>query len=281
MTETTELAKYDGSRPIGTLAVARKIFEGAESKLAEAFPKGAMMTPTQLIASAVMAIKQTPKLKQCSQDSVMRSVIRSAQLGLPCDGTLGQAWLVPFKKTCQLIVGYRGWIALALRDPAILGITDGVVYQGEKCEISGGSHQTVTHEVDLKADRSPSKVVGAYMIVHMTGGVDKVEYMTKAQLDAIRVRSRAKDDGPWVTDTVEMYRKTPIRRGLKYVPMQAAEVRHVLALAEEFDNEVVAIQPPDMDAENAARTEEILGKAEAMEEADAPADPLAHVEAPF
>jgi recombinational DNA repair protein RecT len=43
--------------------------------------------------------------------------------------------------------------------------------------------------------------------------------MSRRQIDAIRARSRAKSDGPWVTDYPEMARKTAIRRLTKFLPM--------------------------------------------------------------
>jgi hypothetical protein len=43
--------------------------------------------------------------------------------------------------------------------------------------------------------------------------------MTKAEVDAIRKRSRAGSSGPWVTDYAEMARKTVVRRLAKYLPL--------------------------------------------------------------
>ena len=43
--------------------------------------------------------------------------------------------------------------------------------------------------------------------------------MTKAEVDAIRNRSKSKDRGPWVTDYEAMALKTVIRRSFRYLPV--------------------------------------------------------------
>ena len=43
--------------------------------------------------------------------------------------------------------------------------------------------------------------------------------MLRSEIDAIRSRSRASHDGPWVTDPVAMQKKTAIRQLRKFLPM--------------------------------------------------------------
>jgi recombination protein RecT len=43
--------------------------------------------------------------------------------------------------------------------------------------------------------------------------------MTTAQIEAIRSRSKSKDNGPWMTDWVEMAKKTVLRRLFKMLPV--------------------------------------------------------------
>jgi recombination protein RecT len=51
--------------------------------------------------------------------------------------------------------------------------------------------------------------------------------MSKKDVDAIRARSKASGSGPWVTDYVEMARKTVLKRACKYLPM-AIEINDAL-----------------------------------------------------
>jgi len=62
-------------------------------------------------------------------------------------------------------------------------------------------------------------MIAAYGAAKFKDGEGHFEVMYKADIEAIRTRSRAKDDGPWITDYDEMARKTVIRRLCKYLPM--------------------------------------------------------------
>jgi signal peptidase I len=77
-------------------------------------------------------------------------------------------------------------------------------------------------------------IVAAYMVVQMEGEAIQVEVMTREDIIAIRDRSRASKAGPWVTDFAEMCRKTVVRRGCKYLPMDTEEAEP-LARAMELD----------------------------------------------
>jgi hypothetical protein len=57
--------------------------------------------------------------------------------------------------------------------------------------------------------------------------------MEKAEVDAIRARSRAKN-GPWATDYVEMGRKTPVRRLCKYLKLDP-ETQRLITEDERMD----------------------------------------------
>jgi len=58
--------------------------------------------------------------------------------------------------------------------------------------------------------------------------------MTKAEIEAIRNRSRAGKSGPWVTDFAEMAKKTVVRRLSKMLPLSSEIMRHVEADDDQF-----------------------------------------------
>jgi len=51
--------------------------------------------------------------------------------------------------------------------------------------------------------------------------------MTKTDVEKIRKASRSSDKGPWVDWEEEMWRKCPIRRLSKYLPLSAEDRRMV------------------------------------------------------
>jgi recombination protein RecT len=66
-------------------------------QLKMALPKH--LTPDRLLRVAMTSIQQNPRLLDCTQESLLKSVIICAQLGLEPDGIIGGAYLVPYFNT--------------------------------------------------------------------------------------------------------------------------------------------------------------------------------------
>lgn len=177
------------------------------------------LTPERLIKLAVLAANRTPALAQCSMDSIFMALMQCAELGLEPSGTLGGAYLVPFGKQCQMIVGYRGLIDLARRSGVLEQIEAHVVYSRDTFECEFGLNPKLRHVPEWNGDRGER--VGVYMIARLKGGGVHVDVMGINEVDAIRKRSRSSGNGPWMTDYDEMAKKTVVRRGLKMVPMSS------------------------------------------------------------
>lgn len=192
------------------------------------------MAADRLIRIALQAASRNPRLLECTQTSILLSLVNAAQLGLEAGGLLGSAYLVPYrnsKQNCyeaQMIPGYRGLIDLARRSGEVLKIEARVVRRGDEFRLDYGA-DTITHvpaiehaQDDPEAEQTYNPnddIIGAYAVATLKGGVRQFEWMTRKEIDAIRRRSRAGDDGPWVTDYSEMARKTVVRRLAKYLPL--------------------------------------------------------------
>ncbi|WP_345195493.1 recombinase RecT, partial [Kistimonas scapharcae] len=167
---------------------------------------------------------KTPKLKECTDASLLGSVIQSAQLGLVPGGALGHCYLIPYfnrklnKLECQFMLGYRGMLELARRSGAIKHIDARCVYEGEEFEILYGTQTTVIHKPSLTRNGNDT-MIGVYAVGHLSSGGWQVEYMSMAEIKAIRDGSKAGSDGPWKSHFDEMAKKTVIRRLFKYLPV--------------------------------------------------------------
>lgn len=223
-TETTALAKPDNSL-LGLLASP-----DVQAQIAKVATKH--LTPEKLMRIVTTEVKKTPALAECSIASVMNCVMEAARLGLQPGGALGQFYIVPFKGVATPIVGYRGFITLARRSGKIRRLEAHVVYEADVFKVRFGTDPGLTHIPSMKAERGD--IVAAYMVVQMEGEAIQVEVMTREDILAIRDRSRASKNGPWVTDFAEMCRKTVVRRGCKYLPMDTEEAEP-LARAMELD----------------------------------------------
>ncbi len=196
----------------------------------------------------------------------------TAQLGLDPSGVLGSAYLVPFWNThkgryeAQLIVGYRGLIDLARRSGDIVGVEAHVVREKDSWKYAWGVTPVLEHIRSLDAD--PGKPTAAYAVVRLRDGPPLIDIMSYAEIEAIRKRSRAAGQGPWVTDWDEMAKKTVTRRALKYAPMSVDAARALAvedrAEAGEGDiSDIVDLPPLDEDGGTAAagtRSEQLASR---------------------
>ena len=194
------------------------------------------LTVERLENTAAAAMMRTPALQQCSLPSMFAAVMVCAELGLEPTGAYGGVWLVPFqnKKTGHLevqpIIDYRGMLDIARRSGQVGRIEAHVVHENDLFRLRYGTESVLEHTPAIKGD--PGPVVGAYAVAELKDGTKQIEFMTIAELDRIKNRSKAVDSGPWVTDPEEMMKKTILRRLCKLLP-RSIEMRR----AEEVDDE--------------------------------------------
>lgn len=224
---TTELAPANGNKPL----TIKQRLQSAEfvSALAQIVPSHCK--PERMARIAITALTRTPKLAECDQASFFRCLMDLSQWGLEPDGR--RAHLIPFQNNrrgcveCQLIVDYKGYVELAYRSGVVKNIHADVVRDGDVFEYSTGrivAH--VPHFLRRDADKpaKPGEVFAAYCVVELEGGTVKTEVLSHEEIEGIRKRSRAGNNGPWVTDWCEMAKKTAFRRATKWLPL-SAEIR--------------------------------------------------------
>lgn len=214
---------------------------------------GRYLTPERIYKMAALARSRQPRLGQCTIESFVKEFIKSCELGLDCGGATGQAYLVPFKSgylskkagydvyEAVFIPGYKGLIELVYRAKSTNYVDAQIVYAKDKFKYNLGSSPMVQFEPNLDVPREEVKC--CFAVVRLKGSdYPKIEIMTKDQLLAIKARSRASSDGPWMTDEAEMMRKTVLRRALKYIP-KTPELEKAL----EADNKLYDFDMPTME----------------------------------
>jgi recombination protein RecT len=220
----------------------RDLLEKSKSQIAMALPKH--ITPERMMRIAMTAIQRTPSLMECEPMSLLAAIVEASQLGLEI-GVLGQAYLVPFsnKKTgrreAQLIVGYRGLISLARRSGEIVALEAHVVHERDRFAFSYGTDGRLEHEPCLDGDPGPVRAAYAYARLKDCGYTYDV--LPLAELDKVRGTSKSANEGPWISWTEEMQRKTAVKRLCKYLPLSVEMARAI-----ELDNNAEAGLPQDL-----------------------------------
>ncbi len=177
-------------------------------------PAQSRLTAERFVRLAANAARSTPELLRCHPASVVNSLLFFAQLDLEPATALGHGWLVPYGAVCQPIVGYRGYIELALRMPEYAGMEAHVVRANDTFRHRRGTTPRILHEPNFGAR---GEVIGAYAICTRADGGKQFDVLDKEEIDAVRERSRAGGNGPWKTDYAEMAKKTAVRRLAKYL----------------------------------------------------------------
>lgn len=211
-------------------------------QISKALPKH--MDPDRLARVALTTIRTNPKLLQCKVESLMASVMQAAQLGLE-PGLIGHCYIIPYGQEAQFIIGYRGLIDLARRSGNIESIAAHAVYEKDEFEFEYGLNEKLVHKPAI-SDRG--KPIMYYAYAKFKGGGHQIEVMSIDDIDAIRKRSRASGNGPWVTDYDEMAKKTVIRRMVKYLPI-SVEIMKGIAQDETVKKEIAEDMNEVMDVE--------------------------------
>lgn len=204
---------------------------GFQASMAMALPKS--LTAERLTRIVMTECRKTPELRRCSETSFLGAVLQCAQLGLEPGSALGHCYLLPFgngrskdgKPNCQLIIGYRGMIDLARRSGQIVSLNAYCVREKDDFTYELGLHPDIKHRPTSAAE--PGPVTYVYAVAVLKGGGVQFEVMSRAEIEAIRSKSKAGDKGPWVTHWDEMARKTVVRRLFKYLPVSIEAVRAV------------------------------------------------------
>ncbi len=227
-----------------TLASDHKTFRdlmmspGVQEKLVASAAKG--LDLDRLRELAISTVTRSPDLQKCTAASIVSGLIKAAQFGLELGGPAAEAYLVPFYNStvgateALMIPGYRGLIKLVLQSGEVESITAQVVYRGEECGIELGDNPSIRHIPSLTTERIDANIIAAYMVARMKNGRNVVELMTRKDIERIRASSKAKNAMAWTDWWGEMARKSVVRRGLKYLPMQT----NAKMLIEEEDSQL-------------------------------------------
>lgn len=215
------------------------------------------MNPDRMFQLAISCYNQTPKLNNCTPETVLSCLMKCSALGMEpsaVDG-LGRVYILPFKNKntgkmeATLILGYKGMIDLARRSGEIKDISARVVHAGDEFEYEYGLTEGLRHVPSTDPiDGRPMTHV--YMVAHFKDGGHYIDVMSKAEVDSIRKRSKSPNNGPWVTDYEAMARKTVIRRAFPYLPV-SVELAHDAAADETtpvvYDDEGIQLFPDSIE----------------------------------
>ena len=233
------------------------------------------LTYNRLISMVTIAISRTPRLRECTPLSLLQGCLDAALCGCVSIGGPGaRGYMIPYKNgqlsrqagctvyEAQFQSSYLGLCDMARRSKEIAFIDAFPVFRGDRFEYSQGFESKLVHvpNPDPKADRSKDALIYVYAIArYRAHSLPQFRVLTMAEVEEHRARSRAANDGPWVTDYIPMALKTAVRVLAKWLP-QTPEMQD--QLSREADVEFVdanVVELPDLEA-GESRTENLAAR---------------------
>ena len=249
----------------GTMTLAQKNITEFKKKVdgnyVQTQLKNVLKENAGTFATSLMEVFTNDKqLQTCEPNAVIQEAIKAASLKLPLNKQLGYGYILVFKNwdkekrvsvpTPQLVIGYRGYIQLAMRTGQYRNINADVVYEGELRQTD-----KLTGAIDLKGEKKSEKVVGYFAHFELTNGFAKTLYMTVEEManyalkfspsfktkevpkvdDLIDMAQSQSQNGPiqgqvgWKGDFNAMAQKTVLRRLLSKYGFLSIEMMNALA----------------------------------------------------
>lgn len=221
----------------------------------------------RFIQSAFLAITnpKMPDLRLCNKESIFRALKEAASYGLELNGTLGQAYLIPYKESvlvngkwekqmiCHFQMGYKGLIALARRSNTIKTIAAEPIHENDIFEVQLGMGRSLSHKINIMKERGA--IVGYYCLVELSNGGSQFKVMSKKDVENHRDKfSKAfkADDANniWVKNFDAMALKTCVIQALKLCPISIEAMDAVLREEKEDIKDEISVDYTVSDATN-------------------------------
>ncbi len=160
-------------------------------------------------------IAENPEAETWRKETVFGLAITVHRLGLSLAPALGQAYLVSGKSGVELVIGYRGLLALAHRSGKVRGADAQVVREKDDFTIQLNQETyDIAWSSSIGALSDPGRIVGAFARVFL---VDAPTIVCVMRMDAI-LELRERKGPQWRKDPEGMVQKTVLSRALRMVP---------------------------------------------------------------
>jgi recombination protein RecT len=207
------------TRPPSKIEVLKNIMKAPS--IQEQFNNVLKENSGAFVASIIDLYNSDKNLQNCDPKQVVMEALKAAVLKLPINKSLGFSYIIPFNESYQedgqwkkrqvpqMLIGYKGYIQLAMRTGQYRIINADKVFEGEYV-----TKNKLTGEFDLSGKKTSDKVVGYFAHFEILNGFSKTLYMTVEQVinHAKKYsKSYGNKNSPWTTEFDDMANKTLLR----------------------------------------------------------------------
>lgn len=248
------------------------------------------------VAAITSAVATNPALQECDAATILAGSLLGESLNFAHSPQLGQYYLVPFDdkrrgcKVAQFIMGYRGFLQLAIRSGKYKRINVLPIKQGELKHYSRLTGEIEVEEIQDDIVREATPTMGYYAMFELTDGFRKEIYWSyekmlahadrySAAFSAVKYKELLDGKVPerdlwkyssfWYKDFDAMACKTMLRQliskwGVMSIELQQAFDADGYVVSQDKNGEFVA----DTSAQLSAEIEERQGKAASQTSVD-------------
>ena len=191
------------------------------------------------ISSLLTAVSQNPQLAQCDQASILSAGLTGASLGLQCNQTLGQFYMLPFndtknnRKVAQFVLGYKGLLQLAIRSGYYERINVVPIKEGEYISYNPLTEEFKSQIIMDDTVREKTATIGYYAMFKYSNGFTKTLYWSREKMENHALtysKGYAAKKGYtfWEKDFDAMAQKTMLRQILSKWGILSVELQKAL-----------------------------------------------------
>lgn len=170
------------------------------------------------VTSLVSVVANDTNLQKCNPMSVIYAAMKSVPVGLPIEGNLGYAAVIPYGENASFQIMRNGWVELAMRTGQVKFIANEVVHKGELVKKNKFTGEYIFDEDKKESD----EVIGYMAYIKLNNGFEKTIYWTVEEVKAHALRysqTYKKGYGVWKDSFDAMALKTVLKRLIvKYCP---------------------------------------------------------------
>ena len=138
-------------------------------------------------SAIVSAVNANPALQECSNQSILSAALLGETLKLSPSPQLGHYYMVPFNdkekgKTAQFILGYKGYIQLALRSGQYKKLNVLAIKEGELIRYDPLNEEIEVQLISDEVVREKAPTIGYYAFFEYLNGFRKTLYWSKDRM---------------------------------------------------------------------------------------------------
>ena len=141
---------------------------------------------TRFISSIVSAVQTTPKLQECSNQSILSAALLGEALNLSPSPQLGQFYMVPFNnkgvKEAQFQLGYKGYVQLAVRSGYYKRLNVLAIKEGELVHYDPLNEEIEVNLIEDDMVREETPTAGYYAMFEYENGFRKTMYWSRRKM---------------------------------------------------------------------------------------------------